>query len=444
MGQRSLDVSIDSKIRVGQFFGIEIEEWPCRIAEVAMHIAAHLADLELSASLGGGYYAHFPIDDVAHIAHANSLRIDWETVLPSRECNYVLGNPPFIGIALMNGGQQEDRIEVMSLLGPKSLSGRLDYVGAWYVKALDYSRTSPNLCVAFVSTNSLFQGEQARTLAPILSKYGVSIRFAHRTFAWVSDASGAANVHVAIAGLSRMMGSKLRLYYYDQPRAEPIEDSAKHINVYLADAPDVVPVKRRMPLRSGLPKATEGSRPLDGGHLLVSDEEVEELASDPHLKGYLRPYAQSAELLYDRSRWCLWLVDVPTSLINSSPELRTRLRGVASIRSNSPTAAFRAFASTPSRFAYIRQPDTSYLAMPRHSSGRRQYIPARFFGPETVAGDALLVWPDADDWLFGILQSRAFTLWVDTVGGKLKGDYRLAPDLTYCTFPFQTLPRLSV
>lgn len=436
-GQLSMDVSIDSKVGVGQFFGIEIEEFPCRIAETAMHLADHLANQQLSSALGS-YYARFPIKDTAVIRNTSALRLDWNDVLPANACDYLLGNPPFVGMAWMNPVQQAERNDAFAALSvPGSRTGRLDYVAAWYAKALTYLHGSDRARAAFVSTNSITQGEQARTLGPLLLASGFRIDFAHRTFSWTSEARGAAHVHVVVVGFSRGgPGGARRMFDYPDIKAEPVERAAKNINIYLADAPDVVPGKRDRPLLPGLPPASKGSQPTDGGHLIVGPDDHDRVAADPVAAKYLRPYRQAREMIRDLPRWCLWLDGAPPGDLLASSELRFRLAGVRAARLNSPTASVRQQAATPSLFTQRRQPTGTYLAMPEVSSGARRYIPALLYGNDVIAGNKLICWPNADLWLFGTLQSRAFTLWVATVAGRLKSDFSIAPDLTYCTFPF--------
>lgn len=435
-GQLAVDVTLESKVGVGQFYGIEVEEFPCRIAETAMHLTDHLANQQLSSALGI-YYARFPIQETAVIHHGNAVQTDWSTVLPAERCSYLLGNPPFVGMAWMSSEQQSDRNTAFAALRvPGSRTGRLDYVTAWYAKALNYLSAGSPTRVAFVSTNSITQGEQARTLGPLLTDHGFHIDFAHRTFAWTSEARGRANVHVVIIGFSNGDTSgPRRLFDYPDIKAEPVETVAKNINIYLADAPAVIPPKRDHPLLPGLPEASKGSQPTDGGHLIVEPDEYDEVTVDPIAAKYLRSYRQSREMLHSKPRWCLWLTDAAPADLRNSPVLRRRLLAVQDTRRKSPTVSVRDKADTPALFTQIRQPAGRYIAMPEASSGTRRYIPAILYGPETIAGNKLICWPDADLWLFGVLSSRAYTLWVATLAGRIKSDYSMAPDLTWSTFP---------
>ncbi|MCM3849567.1 hypothetical protein ND486_25560 [Pseudonocardia sp. DR1-2] len=434
-GQLAVDVTLESKVGVGQFYGIEVEEFPCRIAETAMHLTDHLANRDLSSALGI-YYARFPIGDTAVIHHGNAVSTDWEDVIPAADCSYVLGNPPFVGMAWMSASQQQDRTSAFAALRyPGTRTGRLDYVAAWYAKAVTYLDASPSPQVAFVSTNSITQGEQARTLGPLMRAHGIHIDFAHRTFDWTSEARGAAHVHVVIIGFSAGQRGECRLFDYPDIKGEPIEHKAKTINIYLADAPEIVPPKRDRPLIAALPEASKGSQPTDGGNLIVGPEDHAEILADPIAAKYLRPYRQSREMLHGKDRWCLWLTEATPADLRGSTVLKTRLQGVRDARLKSPTASVRDRADTPSLFTQVRQPVGDYVAMPEASSGNRRYIPAMLYGPDTIAGNKLICWPGADLWLFGVLSSRCYTLWVGTVAGKIKSDYSMAPDLAWCTFP---------
>ncbi len=348
-GQLSMDVSIDSKVGVGQFYGIEIEGFPCRIAETAMHLADHLANQQLSSALGA-YYARFPIQATAVIRNASALRTDWDDVLPAGTCDYLLGNPPFVGMAWLGPEQQAERNDAFAALSVRgSRTGRLDYVTAWYAKALAYLRGNDRTRAAFVSTNSITQGEQARTLGPLLLASGLRIDFAHRTFAWTSEAKGAAHVHVVVIGFSRAGpgGGARRLFDYPDIKTDPVEQAAKNINIYLADAPDVVPGKRDRPLIPGLPHASKGSQPTDGGHLIVGPDDYDRVAADPVAARYLRPYRQSREMLHSLPRWCLWLQDATPADLLASTELRFRLAAVRAARLTAPPPPCRSRQARP-------------------------------------------------------------------------------------------------
>jgi hypothetical protein len=396
-----------------------------------------LENLALSAEFGQ-YYARFPITDTAHITHDNALRVDWADVLPPEECTYLFGNPPFHGMAWMNAEQQEDNRRVFAEGAVRvSRSGRLDYVACWYAKALDYL-AGRGTKAAFVSTNSITQGEQARSLGPALWDAGFQIDFAHRTFKWTSEARGRAQVSVVIIGFSHgRTPSRKTLFDYPYASAsEPVVTTPQRINWYLADGPDVFPAKRYAPLLGGLPIGTKGSQPTDGGHLIVGPDEVAEVEADALAAKYLRRFMQATEFLYDEPRWCLWLVDADPRDLAASPVLRARLTAVRDGRLRSATASVRQQADTPALFTQVRQPGTRYLALPEVSSENRRYVPAAFLEPEVIAGNKLITFPGADLWLFGLLQSSMWMAWVGTVSGRLESRISIAPGLAYYAFPF--------
>jgi hypothetical protein len=310
--QLATDLEEHRNIAVDQFYGIDCEEFPVRIAQVAMYLVDHLANLALDAEFGL-WFPSFPITSSAHIELGNALRMDWRELLPTEECSYLFGNPPFHGMAWMSAEQQEDNCLVFASADAKGLrTGRLDYVACWYAQALGYLAGS-DAHAAFVSTNSLTQGEQARTMEPLLTRHGFEIDFAHQTFPWTSEARGKAHVHVVIIGFSRTGRAKTRvLYEYPDNKGAPIARLTDHINFYLQGHASA-PAKRYEPLLWSLPQASKGSRPADGGHLIVEPGEYDEVAADSIAAKYLRPYRQATEMLYDRPRWCLWLADAPPS-----------------------------------------------------------------------------------------------------------------------------------
>lgn len=441
-GQLTFDATEKSQVNVDQFYGIEVEEFPCRIAEVAMYLTDHLANQELSQEFGM-YYARFPLKRSATIAHGNALQLDWNELLPAARCTYLFGNPPFVGMNRMSAGQQADRELVFSQLGDglgldlsTSRTGRLDYVCCWYAKAWVYMRGADTRA-AFVSTNSISQGEQVRTLGPIAQEVGIAIDFAHRSFRWTSEARGAAVVTVVIVGFHHgAAANRVSLYEYPGGKDPAELMEVPRINWYLTIGPDVYPRKRSTPLLKGLPKGTQGSKPWDGGHLLVTRDELADVESDAIAKRYLRPFMQSKGLLHDERRWCLWLESATPGDLRGSPILRDRLAKVAEARRDSRTKSVQQAADTPSLFAQRRQPSSRFLAFPEVSSEHRTYIPAAYLEPNVIAGNKLIVWPDADLWLFGMMQSAMFMSWIKAMAGRMKTDISISPDLTYCTFPF--------
>lgn len=435
VGQLGVDIAIESKVHVGQLYGIEVEEFPARIAETAVYLIDHLENLALSAEFGE-YYARFPITDSAHIRIGNALTGDWDDLLPAADCDYLFGNPPFVGALLLNAQQTQDRARTFAALPEADglRSGRLDYVMCWYAMAFDYLRGS-DARAAFVSTNSITQGEQARSFAPLLARMGYQIDFAHRTFAWQSEARGKAIVHVVIVGFSRAGNTGKRVIFnYSDVRGAPVASEAKNINAWLLDAPDVVIGKRRTPFLPGLPVMSVGSQPTDGGHLLIKPEQLEEVLADPIAAKYVRPLIGAEEMLTGKQRWCLWLVDATPQDLRLSPVLKARLEAVRSLRDGSPTEAFRR--TPPHLFTHRKQPTTSWIAIPRHSSENRRIVPMAIYPAESIAHDSLQMTKTAPLWMFGFLQSAMYTTWCRVVCGRIKSDLRISTDIAYNAFPF--------
>lgn len=431
--QMTSDINDIRKVKVSQFYGIEIGEFPARIAETAMYLVDHLMNIELEKEFGL-WSPEFPIKVSAHIAQGNAVRMAWSSVLPPEECTFLFGNPPFVGMAFMNDEQQDDNRFAFASINAEGLrTGRLDYVACWYAKAIEYMKGT-TVRAAFVSTNSVTQGEQARTMGPLLERNGFEIDFAHRTFKWTSGARGTAQVHVVVVGFSEGGLAKHKLVF-DSTTGESTALVVAGINFYL-EGHSTTPSKRYEPLVSGLPLASKGSQPTDGGNLIVGPDDYDEVQADPVAAKYLRPFRQSTEMLYDKPRWCLWLVQATPSEIRSSLILKTRLRGVAAAREMSKTDSVKAKAATPALFTQNRQPASRYLALPEVSTMNRDYIPGRYYDSDVIAGNKLIVWQDPALWLFGFLQSASFMTWVRSFSGRMKSDFQIAPSTVYFTFPF--------
>lgn len=434
-GQLSADISLLSHVDVDQFYGIEYEEFPARIAEVAMYLMDHLANQELSQEFGLSY-ARIPLHTPANIHVGNALRTDWNAVLPADECSYLLGNPPFVAKKRRNPEQVED---MKGIFGGGTV---LDYVSAWFVKAADYIRSKPTR-VAFVATNSIVQGEQVPALWPTLLNVGVRVDFAHRSFRWTSEARGRAAVFVVIIGFSDG-GKRARKLLYDYERAtvdEPQERAATQINPYLADAPaDVIPIRSRTPMLP-VPAGRLGNMPNDGGHLLLDEEARDALfANDPIASKYVRFLLGADGMLDGKQRWCLWLANADPTDLRSSSELRTRIEKVRDYRLDSTRAATKSLAGTPALFGEIRQPIARYICVPRHTSASRRYIPMVFAEPDTIAHDSTLTIQTDDLYIFGLLHSAMWMAWVRAIGGRIKGDYRVSNGFVYNTFPWPDAP----
>jgi len=430
-GMTVFDVSQICRVKVDQFYGIEIEEFPARIARTALYLMDHKANLEFSA-LFGQYFVRFPIPASPHIRVGNALRFDWNDLLPAERANFVFGNPPFVGRQHRSTEQTDDQ----QLALGADFNGYLDYVSSWFSVAARYLDGHSGR-FAFVATNSICQGEQVDPLwSPLLSR-GYTIDFAYRTFPWTSEARGTAAVHVVIIGMSQSSPSSKRLFSFS--RGVTIEDRVSNINPYLAPAPSLIVRPSRSPLQSGRPRAAKGSKPTDGGHLLVEIEDAAEVRSDAIASKFLYPAIGARGMLHNESRYCLRLTSATPTEIRSSRVLRARLQAVQDFRSASRNARTRMLASRPSEFDVDAQPDQSYLCVPCHSSENRRTIPMAFFGAETIVLDSAISIAGATDWLFALLQSSMFTEWVGAIGGRLKSDFRIAPDLVYNTFPFPDL-----
>ena len=436
--QQSFDVTGDIKVTLDHFFGIELEEWPAHIAETAMLLVDHLANQQMEQDFG---YApdRLPIQIAPRIVNDNAIRVDWRTVLAPSDDVIVVGNPPFVAMHKMTKEQQADRTVAFAALpeGRGQRTGRLDYVASWYAKAMDYARGT-RARVAFVSTNSLMQGDSARALDPIFRATANEILFAHRSFQWDTEASDGAAVYCVIVGFSFAPGpGARRLFDYDKAKGDPREQAARRINCYLIDTELPGPAKRSTPLLAGLPAMSKGSQPTDKGNLLVKLEQYDEVAADPIAATYLAPWAQSAAILDNEKKWCLWLVDSTAQDREESPILAKRLAAVAETRKESPTPSVKAAARTPWLFTQLRQPTSRWLAIPRHSSEHRICVPMMELGPETIAGDALAYIENCPAWVFVYLQSAAFTDWIRTFSGALESRFRISPDrsspVTWCS-----------
>ncbi|MEO7262899.1 MAG: DNA methyltransferase [Jatrophihabitantaceae bacterium] len=441
LSQKTFDVTGDIKVSLDHFYGIEIEEWPARIAETAMLLVDHLANQRMEEDFGIAP-DRLPIKLAPTIVHDNALRTDWRRVLelePAEPADdvVVLGNPPFVGMAWLTRAQQEDNRVAFASLRTRSLrTGRLDYVASWYAKAIALLAGSKGRA-SFVSTNSITQGEQARSMVPLLEQYGFKVDFGHRTFKWTSEAKDAAVVHVVIVGFSATLRSvPKRLFDYPTLTSKPIERTPERLNFYLVDGPDLAPVKVAAPLATDMPMASKGSQATDGGNLLVNADEYEEVVADPIGRRYLRRFVQGQDLLSGKPRWCLWLVGASLDELQSSEVVAARLERVRAARSESPTTSVKAQARTPHLFTQIRQPQEAYIVLPVASSESREWIPGAILPAEMIAGDQLIVFRSSKLWHLAYLQSSIYMGWLRTFAGRFKSDIRISPGLAYFPFPF--------
>ena len=438
-GQQSVDVHSLIGIDVDQFYGIEIEEFPAQIAQVALWLMDHQMNLRVSEEFGL-YFARIPLKSTPHIVHGNALRLDWNDVLPAERCSYVLGNPPFVGKQHQTAEQKADAAPYFARMEG---GGVLDFVAAWYIKAAEYIlNTSPSiqpLC-GLVSTNSIVQGEQVGVLWGWLLAQGMHIHFAHRTFRWSNEASGKAAVHCVIIGFGAAVPQRRVIYEYDAVDSEPHATAAANINPYLVDGPDVALPSRRTAI-CALPPIVFGSMANDGGHFFLDEAERAELLREcPTAAKWIRPFLGADEFINNLPRWCLWLKDCPPAELRAMPAVMARVEKVKAHRAASSRAATRALAATPTLFGEIRQPKGEYLLVPRHSSERRDFIPIGFLPADVIVGDANLCIPDATLFHFGIMTSRMHMAWVKYVCGRIKSDYRYTNSIVYNNYPWPSSP----
>ncbi len=434
----NVDIKLISKLYVSQFYGIEIDEFAARVAEVALYLIDHQMNTELSVVFGE-YFARLPLKESPHIVHGNALRIKWEDVVPPSELSYILGNPPFVGKHLMDKNQQADIKLVTS--GIKG-GGELDMVCGWFIKASEYIKET-SIQVAFVSTNSISQGEQVGILWNKLLKGDISIKFAHRTFRWTNEAKGKAAVYVVIIGFARsgvLSGSEKNIYIYDNIKSEPISLPARNINPYLIDFDDLLILSRRKPI-SLVPALQYGNKPADGGHLILTNQEKKEfLIQDPSTKKYIREMVSAKEYLRGTKRWCLWLVDADPKEIRNIPLVLERVKAVKEFRLKSIKAATVKLAATPTLFAEIRQPKKPYVIIPRVTSEFRDYIPFSFLNPSVIVNDSCTCLPEGTLFHLGVMSSAMHMAWVKQVCGRLKGDFRYSNDIVYNNYPWPAQP----
>jgi hypothetical protein len=427
----------DLVVRLEHFAGIEIEEWPARIGSTALHLVDHQANQAMELELGMAPEA-LPLDTITTVHVGNALHMDWSDVLAPTLNTIVVGNPPFLG----HGTRSDEQSADLRLVWGRKDIGRLDYVTAWYKKAIDYFASHPGGRFAFVSTNSIAQGEPVPTLFGLLFNSGWRIRFAHRTFAWTSEAPSAASVHCVIIGFDRggrNMPAPM-LYFYDNLRAAPRGEAVRNINAYLIDGPNSLVNTRSKPLSPELGKVSFGSRPNDGGGFVVESADYEEVVGDDIAAKYLRRYVGARELLRNEMRWVLWLRDVEPSDISKSAILRDRIARVREHRLSSDRQATRDWSDRANLFDFDSQPSTAYLAIPSVGSEARRYMAAERLDPQVIASNLVYTTPDKDGFAFAIFASSMFITWQKTVGGRLKSDPRFTNTLVWNTLP---LPKVS-
>jgi len=481
-GQTVTDIDNILWLNVDQFYGIECEEFPARIAEVAMWLIDHQMNMLISNEFGQ-YFVRLPLTKSAKIVHGNALQIDWnnlvsekgieitsrntlvtinepeiayttvniktnnltiideristdERIINRNTFDYVFGNPPFIGSKIMTRDQRND---VAKQFGNTAGAGVMDYVTAWYVKAAKLIQNTKTIC-AFVSTNSITQGEQVGILWNVLiNMYGIKIHFAHRTFKWSNEAKGNAAVYCVIIGFANFDTTNKSIFEYEDIRGEAHEIKAKNINPYLVDTRDLLISKRTTPL-CNVPQMSFGNMPLDGGHLLLTDEEKNAfLIKEPKAEKFIKPLISAYEFLNGENRWCLWLVDAEPNELKQLPEVIKRIEAVRKFRLESVAPSTQKFAVTPSLFRDRNQPLT-FIVVPRVSSENRRYIPIGFFDKDSIVGDTCMAIPNGTIYHFGILTSAIHMAWIKYICGRLKSDFRYSKDIVYNNYPWPENP----
>ena len=436
--QRVLDTADLSRITVGQFYGIEIGEFPARIAETAMWMMDHIMNNRLSLAFGQSY-VRIPLEGSPHILNADALETDWTALLPPEDCSFVFGNPPFGGAKFQS---EEQRAQVRRIAALGKSGGTLDYVTAWFIKAGEYVQTG-RARIGFVATNSITQGEQVAQLWPILfARANLAIAFAHRTFAWGSDARGKAHVHVVIIGLDGLKTVRVdkRLFSYPDIKGEPEETLHAALSPYLFDAggladPHLTVREESRPI-NGMSLLRYGSQPIDGGHTIYDIEErAAFLEVEPDAAPFLRPFVGAREYLQGGGRWILTLHDASPTTLSRLPLVRERIAAVREYRLTSKRAVTRELASFPTEFAFTTIPTAPFLVIPEVSSERREYVPIGWLEPPVIPSNLVRVLDNATLADFALLTSAMHMAWLRHIGGRLESRYRYSIGLVYNTFP---------
>jgi len=435
-GTQVFDIGLITRVDVDAMYGIEINEFPALIAEVAMWLIDHQMNQRLSEQFGK-YYVRLPLRKSAKIVQGNALRLDWSEVIKPSECSYILGNPPFIAKHLMTTEQGED---IDTIFHSTKGSGLLDYVTGWYLLAARYIQLT-QIKAGFVSTNSITQGEQVSILwSELFKTYNIKIHFGHQSFSWVSEARGKAAVHVVIIGFSACDIKLKKIFTYDNPKSDFREQLVSNINPYLMAGDDIYISSRSHSLCKS-PKISFGSKPVDDGNLLLTDnEKTDMLAKEPFLAKFIRPLLCNKEYLYNIKRWCLWLQDADASEIRNSSQLLSRITKVKAFREQSKKIPTQKLAATPSLFAEIRQPKSNFIIIPLHTSETRKYIPFGYFDASYIVHNSCSCIIDPTLFDFGVISSEMHMAWVRQICGRIKSDYRYSNNLVYNNFPWPQSP----
>lgn len=434
-GQVSLGtVTNPIQVSIGQFYGIEINDFAVTVSKTALWIAESQM-MQETEQIVRHELDFLPLKSYANITDGNALRLDWEEVVPKNHLSYIMGNPPFVGYSLQSKAQKEDILSIYTdeKGKPYKTAGKIDYVSGWYFKAAQFMQKT-NIRAAFVSTNSITQGEQvAGVWQPLFNRFGIHIDFAHRTFRWDSEASLKAHVHCVIVGFS-VAPNIMEKYIYSGKRLQKVDN----INAYLVEAESVFIESRTSPL-SMVPRMLSGNRPTDGGHLILSEEERNELiCKEPGAQKYIKKFMMGYEFINRVPRYCLWLVGISPSELRKLPQVSKRVALCQKAREESPDAGRRRLADTPTLFREQLNPD-SFVVVPKVSSERRKYIPMGYLDKDTIAGDKLFIIPDATIYHFGVLVSNVHMAWMRAVCGRLKSDYSYSINIVYNNFPWPAL-----
>ena len=425
---------IDMMVSITQFYGIEINDFAVSVAKTALWIAESQM-LEETEKILTQHLEFLPLTTNAFIHEGNALQMDWKEIVPVQRLSYIMGNPPFVGYSLQSKEQKQDILSIYVDEKGKTYktAGKIDYVSGWYFKAAQLMQGT-SICTAFVSTNSITQGEQvAGVWKPLYDRFNIHIDFAYRTFRWDSEASLKAHVHCVIVGFSESSNRNLRLLYAGD-QVEKVEN----INAYLLAAPNIFIESRSKPI-CDIPKMVYGNKPTDGGFLFLSPEEYEDVSvKEPCIKKYIRRVYGATEYINNKFRYCLWLVNASPKEIHNSPFIMKRIDQVREFREASTKEATKECANTPTLFQEVRQPISEYIIVPRHSSENRRYVPIGFIDSSIIVTDAVQIIPEATIYHFGVLTSNVHMSWMRAVCGRIKSDYRYSKDVVYNNFPWPT------
>lgn len=417
------------KVNVDQMYGIEIEEFPALVAQTALWLTDHQMNVEYSR-MAASVFKRIPLTTSATIVNANALTTNWADVITPSELSYILGNPPFIGSKMMTSYMRQ---QLLAQFPNVKSAGVLDFVTAWYAKAVQFMKLNPQIQTALVSTNSIIQGEQVPVLWQYMFSQGARINFLHQTFKWSNDAKGNAAVYCTIVGFALLDKPEKRIFEYADIKGEPNEITAKNINGYGIDAPSIFIDRRGKPL-CNVPPMSFGNMPLDGGNLLLTPAEKSELiAKEPAAEKYIKPFIGAKEFLRSEEKWSLWLKDASPSDLRQLPNVMKRVQAVKEFRLASNTPSTNQHAIRPTEFRDTNNPQ-KFIVVPRVSSERREYVPMAIYQNSEIAGDTCQVIPNTTLYHFGILTSRMHMAWMRAVAGRLKSDYRYSKDIVYNNF----------